>query len=297
MHYDGPTFRPPYEANSLILQVTSGCSHNACTFCAMYRDTEFAPSPFEEIEADLREASRFYSWADRVFLANGDAFCLPAERLFVIGEMIRYYLPNVQSIGGYASIKNMFDKSGDDLEKLAQMGFADFNVGVESGLDDVLDFMNKGYTAAQAREQLARLTAAGMPFNVNIINAAAGPERILEHAEANAAIVNDIKPTLVFVSPLHVDSGTPLEAEVENGSFDECTLGQYVTEEIEFLKHLDVTDCVFFGLHVSNPIPVLGTLPNDKSRLIDDLQQGMTHIPEWRLNSHPTKGFEGKIVR
>ena len=296
MHYTGLTYRPPYEANSLILQVTSGCSHNRCTFCTMYRDVPFAVSPLEEVEADVREAARFQPWARRVFLANGDAFCLPAQRLAEVAELIHRYLPAVQSIGGYASIKNIRAKSDDDLRKLARLGYADLNIGLESGLDDVLAFMNKGYTVAEARLQMARLHEAGLPFNVNIINAAAGPKRILEHAQANARIVNEARPTLIFVSPLHVDPGAPLEAEVEQGRFEECTLGEYIDEEIEFLRGLELDDCVFFGLHVSNPVPVAGRLPRDKQRLLDALAQGMAAIPDWQLASHPPKGAEGRLA-
>ena len=296
MHYTGLTYRPPYEANSLILQVTTGCSHNRCAFCTMYRDVKFAVSPLEEVEADLREAARYEPWARRVFLANGDAFCLPADRLEEIAQLIHRYLPEVRSIGGYASIKNIRTKSDGELRRLAQLGYADLNIGLESGLDDVLAYMNKGYTVAEARTQMARLREAGLPFNLNIINAAAGPERILEHARANAAIVNEAQPTLVFVSPLHVDPGAPLEDEVEAGRFEECTLGAYITEEIEFLRGLEQNDCVFFGLHVSNPVPVAGRLPQDKARLLEALERGMAAIPDWQLASHPPKGAEGRLA-
>ena len=296
MHYTGLTYRPPYEANSLILQVTSGCSHNRCAFCTMYRDVKFAVSPLEEVEADLREATRYEPWARRVFLANGDAFCLSAARLEEIAQLIHRYLPEVRSIGGYASIKNIRTKSDGELRRLAQLGYADLNIGLESGLDDVLAYMNKGYTVAEARTQMARLREAGLPFNLNIINAAAGPERILEHARANAAIVNEAQPTLVFVSPLHVDPGAPLEDEVEAGRFEECTLGAYITEEIEFLRGLELEDCVFFGLHVSNPVPVAGRLPQDKARLLEALERGMAGIPDWQLASHPPKGAEGRLA-
>ena len=296
MHYTGLTYRPPYEANSLILQVTTGCSHNRCTFCTMYRDVRFAVSPLEEVEADLQEAAHFQPWARRVFLANGDAFCLPAERLARISRLIHRYLPEVRSIGGYASIKNIRTKSDDELRELADLGYADLNIGLESGLDDVLAYMNKGYTVDEARTQMARLREAGLPFNLNIINAAAGPNRIVEHAQANARIVNEAKPTLVFVSPLHVDPGAPLETEVEAGRFEECTLGEYITEEIEFLRGLELEECTFFGLHVSNPVPVAGRLPRDKDRLLRALEEGMAAIPDWQLASHPPKGAEGRLA-
>ena len=295
MHYDGMTFRPPYEARSLLLQVTRGCSHNACTFCSMYRDVSFAISPLEEIVDDLAEAAWAYPYVSRVFLVNGDAFCLPADALLNIAEMIHEALPNVRSIGCYARIPNVTSKTDADLAALAAAGYDNINIGVESGLDDVLAFMNKGFTVEEARLQFARLHAAGLPFNVNIINAAAGPQRIAEHAAANASLVNEAQPTLIFVSPLHVDPGTPLVGLIERGEFEECTLGQYLEEEIAFLEGLELDDCVFFGAHVSNPIPVNGLLPRDKDELLAVLRDGMARIPREQLDAHPSKGAEGSL--
>ena len=295
MHYDGMTFRPPYEARSLLLQVTRGCSHNACTFCSMYRDVSFAISPLEEIVDDLAEAAWAYPYVSRVFLVNGDAFCLPADALLNIAEMIHEALPNVRSIGCYARIPNVTSKTDAELAALAAAGYDNINIGVESGLDDVLAFMNKGFTVEEARLQFARLHAAGLPFNVNIINAAAGPQRIAEHAAANAALVNEAQPTLIFVSPLHVDPGTPLVGLIERGEFEECTLGQYLEEEIAFLEGLELDDCVFFGAHVSNPIPVNGLLPRDKDELLTVLRDGMARIPRTQLDAHPSKGAEGSL--
>ena len=113
MHYTGPTFRPPYEADSLLLQVTSGCSHNRCTFCSMYQDVPFEVSPIEEVEEDLVYVAKRAPLFDRVFLVNGDAFCLSFERLAEIAELVHRYLPRIESIGGYASINNILVKSED----------------------------------------------------------------------------------------------------------------------------------------------------------------------------------------
>ena len=163
MHYDGMTFRPPYEAYSLLLQVTRGCSHNACTFCSMYRATPFSVSPAKEIVEDLVEATRDYPYTRRVFLVNGDAFCLSANELVTIADMVHEALPHVQSIGCYARIPNVAAKTDDELALLAAKGYADINIGVESGLDDVLTFMNKGYDVALAREQFARPAHGASP--------------------------------------------------------------------------------------------------------------------------------------
>lgn len=296
MHYDDLTFRPPYEARSLLLQVTHGCSHNACTFCTMYRKMPFSLSPVEEIVEDLVEASQLYGHATRVFLTGGDPFCLSAESLLTIAEMIHEALPAVRSIGCYARITNVASKTDAELAQLAAAGYSNINIGVESGLDDVLSFMNKGYTVAEAREQFARLNMAGLPFNVNVINAAAGPDRIAEHAAANAALINDAQPTLVFVSPLHVDPGSRLEGLVEKGDFAECTLGQYVEEEIAFLEGLELDESIFFGAHVSNPIPVQGMLPDDKDAMLEVLRSGLAAMSAEARDSHPSKGAEGRIL-
>ncbi len=296
MHYSGTTFRPPFEANSLLLQVTKGCSHNACTFCSMYRTVRFDVSPFSEVEQDIAEAAMLRQDATRVFLENGDAFCLPADHLLKVADMIHHALPNVRGIAGYARIQNIASKTDEELESLAHAGFKGWNIGLESGLDDVLSFMSKGYDAAEARTQLLRLRQAGLAFSVNIIIAAAGPNRMEEHAAANAAIVNDVQPYLVFVSPLHVDPGTPLEGMLARGEFVESGLGQYIDEEMMFLRQLEMDDCIFFGTHISNPVGVAGRLPADKQALLDALQEGKDEYPREMLDSHPTKGAEGLIV-
>ncbi len=296
MHYTGLTYRPSYEARSLLLQATTGCSHNACTFCSMYRDVPFRESPLEEIEEDLKECAQMGLAPHRVFLVNGDAFTLSAEKLCAIAEFIRNYLPTVETIGGYASITNIASKTDDDLRKLKELGYADFNIGLESALDDVLAFMNKGYTAEEAREQLLRLVQVGMPFNVNIINAAAGADRIVESVTANARLCNEVQPTLIFVSPLHVDPDTPLEKLVACGEYTECNLGDYIQEEIEFLKRLEQRRCVFFGIHVSNPIPVVGMLPQEKDRMVAQLEEGKGLYSKEELRSIPPKGSEGRIL-
>ena len=295
MHYTGLTYRPPYEAYSLLLQVTAGCSHNACTFCTMYQGTEFSVSPMAEVEEDVLEAAAQRPDVDRVFLVNGDAFCLPTERLLAIADLIHRHLPRVKLVTCYARITNIAEKTDADLRALASAGYGEINIGLESALDDVLTFMNKGFTVADARLQFARLNAAGLTFSVNIMDAAAGPHRIIEHAKANAALVNEAQPCLIFISPLHVDPGSRLERIVAAGDFEECTLGQYLEEEIAFLSDLELRDCVFFGLHVSNPVPVQGWLPRDKQVLVQALCDGMEELPDYVLHSHPRKGAEGSL--
>lgn len=127
------------------------------------------------------------------------------------------------------------------------------------------------------------------------MDAACGPARIEEHARANVELVNEAQPCLIFVSPLHIDPGSDLERIADAGGFQECTLGQYFEEEILFLEGLEQTDCVFFGLHVSNPVPVVGWLPRDKEALLVSLRNGRDALPRRVSDSRPRKGAEGAL--
>ena len=147
MSLTGMVYRPPYEANSLLLQVTQGCSHNKCTFCYMYPDVQFSVCPIEQVEADIDEATRYCPDVERVFLEHGDAFVLSADRLVQIADAIHAKLPRVKTIAMYASIQNIRHKTDADLRRLHERGIGGMDISVESGLDAALQYMNKGHTA------------------------------------------------------------------------------------------------------------------------------------------------------
>ena len=147
MNLSGIVYRPPYEANSFLLQVTKGCSHNRCTFCSMYPDVPFAVCPMEEVEADLEEGARYCPDVTRVFLEHGDAFVLSSDRLLAIAEAGHRKLPKVETIAMYASIQNIRTKTDAELRELRACGIHGLDIGVESGLDAALTYMNKGHTA------------------------------------------------------------------------------------------------------------------------------------------------------
>lgn len=293
MKYTGPVFRPPFEANSLLLQVTVGCSHNACTFCTMYKDTCFQVSPMEEIERDLLEARKQYRVVRRIFLVNADAFVLSADKLKKIAQKINEIFPEVQTIAAYASVKNIIDKTDEDLVELRKLKINELNIGVESGMDKVLKHLNKGYTLEEARIQLKRLNKAGMDFSANIILGAAGEKDSLENAIASSRLLNEVQPYLIFLATLHVDPGSELYEELQAGKFVENTLGENLNEELELLKRLELKKCIFFGLHTSNVVPLLGNLPIDKDKLIWQLEQGRDSLSANILNARPKKGYEG----
>lgn len=295
MHYTGTIYRPPFEARSLLLQVTTGCSHNKCSFCTMYRDEPFRVEPLEQIEEDLAEARQYVPNVTRVFLENGDPFALSADRLEQIAVMIHAYMPRVETIAMYASIKNVIGKSDEELRRLRNLGINELNIGVESGLDEALSYMNKGYTAAQAKYELNRLKSAGIDYGANIILGCAGPERRHENAVATAALLNETKPYLIFTGTIHSDPGCPLYEDMQSGRFVESTFGEYLDEEEELLELLDLTDCHLFGLHPSNIVTMHGNLPEDKAAMLELVRKRREELAN-RLDERPVRYGEGAVL-
>ncbi|MBR0405866.1 MAG: radical SAM protein [Eggerthellaceae bacterium] len=285
MHYTGRAFRPPFEENSLLLQVSTGCSHNKCAFCSMYRDEPFAPSPMEDVESDIKFIGRNRTLFKRVFLVGGDPFVLPFERLKRIGELINEHIPRIEVIGCYATIPSILRKTPEQLRELAKLGYSNLNIGLESGLDDVLSFMNKGFTVAEAREALLRLNDAGISYTLNLIHGVAGAGRGLENALADAAIVNEVQPKLIIVTVLYVTWCEELAALVERGEFTPATLREDIEEEMAFLRATDLTDTFFFGMHEVCPVRVNGFLPADRDFLVGELEASLARFPEHQLDS------------
>ena len=295
MNMTGIVYRPPYEANSLLLQVTLGCSHNKCTFCYMYPDVRFKVCPMEEVEADIEEAARYCPNVKRVFLEHGDAFVLSAERLLKIADAIHRKLPKAETIAMYASIQNIKSKTDEELRQLRAAGIHGLDIGVESGLDAALSYMNKGHTAAEAREQLLRLTEAGMDYSFNAILGCGGAELWKENADATADLINAVQPRLLFIGSLHAEPGCRLYQDMKSGAFRECTIGQLLDEQERLIRRLDLKDTYYFGSHPSNLVPMQARLPDQKQDMIEVLQETREQIRA-HLEEVPVRGGEGSIL-
>ena len=297
MHYTGTTYRPPFESRSLLLQATVGCSHNRCTFCTMYRTVPFSVEPLEQIEEDLREARDLRPNVERVFLENGDAFVLSADKLLTIAAMIHDYLPRVKTITMYASIKNIRDKTDDALRALRRAGIDELNVGVESGYDPALLYMNKDHDHADAVRQLGRLRAAGMEYALNIILGCAGSGHGAENAAETARLLNETQPFLIFTGTLHSEPGCPLHDDLQSGAFVENTIAEYLDEEEALVSALELKrDCRWFGLHPSNVVEVDAMLPRDRDRLLSLIRRTRAELTPQQLASRPERFGEGIIV-
>ena len=295
MSLTGIVYRPPYEADSLLLEVTRGCSHNKCTFCYMYPDIPFAVCPMEQVEADIEEAARVRPDVERVFLEHGDAFVLSADRLAAISDAIHRRLPRVKTIAMYASIQNIRHKTDADLLLLKECGIGGLDIGVESGLDAALAYMNKGHTAAEAREQLLRLTGAGITYSFNAILGCAGAELWRENADATAELINAVQPHLLFVGTLHAAPGCRLYRDMKSGVFRECTTGQLLDEQERLIERLDLCDTVYFGSHPSNIVPMQALLPEHKPEMLEILRETRDQL-RGRLDQFPVRGGEGSIL-
>lgn len=294
--YETKTYRPPYEARSFLLQVTRGCSHGKCTFCTMYRGTPYTTDPFEDVLADIIEAGRLYPDTKRVFLEHGDPFCLSAARLTEIAEAIHMYMPAVQTIAMYASVKNIQTKTDGELKKLRALGINDLNIGVESGLDEALEILGKGYTAAQAEYELKRLTDAGIEYGANVIFGAAGRGLGRKNAEATARLLSAAQPNTVFTGTIHASPGAPLCEDMRSGKFRDSTIGEYLDEEETLLSMLELNNSRYYSTHPSNISGLKGRLPADKERLLSELSARRAELSDI-LKRLPAKyGEEGVIM-
>lgn len=288
MNYTGPVYRPPYEGHTLLLQVTVGCAHNKCTFCTMYRDVQFSVDKIDQVEKDLKEAKLMYPNVKRVFLVNGDAFVLSARRLKEIAKLIHQYLPQVEIITMYASINNVKGKTDQELKELSELGIADLWVGAETGHEEALKYLNKGFTLDDTYEQLERLNKAGITFFYGFMFGAAGKGKGIENAIANAKIINKVKPLGIVPTTLNANDGTPLAADVAIGKFEMATDREILEEQKKTIELIDV-ETYYMGIHIINSVSFDAKLPDQKETAIAKVTEALEQREDAYLDSVPVR--------
>lgn len=288
MKYTGPTYRPPYEANSLLLQVTVGCTHNKCTFCTMYKDVRFAVETIAQVEKDLQEAKQLFGDVKRVFLVNGDAFVLSASRLKPIAELIIKYFPGVEVITMYASINNIKSKSDRELEELRRLRINDLWVGVETGHDQTLAYMNKGFGLQDSYEQLERLNNAGIRHIDIFILGGAGKGKGIENASANAKLINSSKPMGISTTTLGAFGDSQLAEDVEQGLFNPAAELEVLEEQKKLIELVEV-DTVYLGIHCINTVAFDAQLPKDREIAVKIIDDAIKKHEDAFLNSIPER--------
>jgi len=276
MRYRGTVIRPPSEADSYILQVTYGCSHNRCTFCGSYADEPFRARPIEEVLEDIALARAHIPDARRVFLADGNALVLGTERLVAILDALASALPRLRRVGIYANARDVLGKTDTELAALQQRKLAIVYLGLESGSDEVLRRVHKGITAAEMVEAVQRLRAAGIRASVIALLGLGGKELSAEHAEQTGRVVSLMDPEYFSILTLMLIPGTGLHQQWQSGRFQ---LPEPLEMLCELRQILSVTDglarCVFRTNHASNYLPLAGTLSRDKARLLATLDEAL----------------------
>jgi radical SAM superfamily enzyme YgiQ (UPF0313 family) len=284
VRYHGAVIRPPSEADSLIVQVTYGCSNNTCDFCGTYLDKPFGVRPFDEVVDDVtglpvtvRQRVR------RVFLADGDAMALSARRLDAILDLLHRALPNLERVSSYANARNLLGKTVEELAALRERGIQLLYLGLESGDDRTLADIHKGMTVTEQIEGCRRASDAGMQLSVTAILGLAGRERSLEHAAATGDALSAIDPEYVGLLTLMLTPGTRMERKVAAGEVVLPDSMGMLRELREIVVHMDVTDCLFRCNHASNYLPIGGRLPGDKAEILASLDKVLAAPAATRL--------------
>lgn len=273
MRYDGMVYRPPSEAKSLIIQLTVGCAHNGCSFCTMYKDKKFYIRSTEQVIEDFKLAREYYGdRIKRIFLADGDALCVPTKQLLEILYAAYTMFPNLSRVTSYATAKDILFKSSKELAAFREAGLFMVYQGYESGNDEILLRVKKGITSKEMIEAGEKLKGSGIASSVTLISGLGGRAALREHAVDSAALISAVKPEYASFLTLYLEPGAKMLEEVHAGVFEFLTPDEVVEEMTLFLKHVDSEGTIFRANHASNYIPLKGTLNRDIPRMLRELE-------------------------
>ena len=278
--YEEPLFRPPSEASSLIFQITIGCSQNSCTFCGMYKHKQFRLRSVDEIVAEIESIPALYrSGIRRVFLADGDALIYPQELLLQILERLATTYPNLARVSAYASPNSLATKSGADLKQLREKKLRILYFGLESGDDETLQLVNKGYAAGAMFDLCKKAQDAGMKLSITAILGLAGRDRSAEHAEGTADWINRVSPEYFSLLTLFSRHNQSYFEQVV-----QQTRGEILEEALAIVTQLNPGRTILRSNHASNFLNLAGSYPKDRLRLIDDVESAIKRAqqhPDW----------------
>lgn len=274
MRYDGLIIRPPSEADSLILQVAVGCSHNQCTFCPAFKAKKFRAKPLESVFEDIDSARDTYGPSvRRVFLCDGDPLILPALHLLAIFERLNRTFPRLQRVGIYGNAKSILKRTPEELAQLRALKLGIVYLGLESGDPETLIAVRKGATPEDMIRAAHLVRDAGIKLNVTVLLGLGGIQRSREHARATIDVLNRMQPNHVAALTLMVVPDTPLHADMQQGRFELPGTFELLEELREMIAGSELKNCLFFSNHASNYFPVQGRLPHDRQALLQRLDE------------------------
>lgn len=274
MQYEGTVYRPPSEAHSLIVQVTVGCAHNTCTFCAMYKDKTFKIRPKDEVLADFEEAAMKYGpYIRKIFLADGDALVVKTADLLEILSFVKERFPNLERVTAYGTALDILHKSKEELCQLKAAGLDMVYMGIETGDPQILKDVKKGVSREQMGEAGRKLQECGILCSATLISGLGGRQRLKEHAIASASLISEIKPAYVGFLTLMIDEEAPIYSKIDAGELTLLSPEDVVEEMQLFLKNVDSEGTVFRANHASNYVVLKGTLNRDIPSMLSYLDQ------------------------
>ncbi len=279
MHFAGRTWRPPYEAHSVIIQATTGCTYGKCRFCSLYKDECFRMSPMEEFEADLAEIKMYQPDARRIFLTGANPFAMNYENLKLRALTVRDYLIKCRTIAMFASIRDIKDKEVWQLKKLRAMGINGLSIGTESGDDDVLLQAGKGYTADDIRRQCGKLDEAGIEYYFVYMTGLAGKGGGYRNAVNSAKLFSSLNPYFISVDSLTLFPDTELYRMGQRGVFIPAGEKERLLELQTLIKNLEIRTHLFAD-SASNFYPVTAYLPKERDFVVSELQYVMDTVSE-----------------
>ena len=268
VEYVGDVYRPPGEWRSFLLQATVGCSYNGCTFCGMYKSKKFYIKDLDETIGDIRETAAMYNKFEKVFLCDGDAIIIPQENLLKILDELRRDFPNLRLISTYAGPRSTMTKTPEQLRQLREAGLGRAYLGVESGSDSVLRAVNKGATSADMLRAGRALIDAGIDLWAIILIGLGGQAGSREHIASTVRLINEMRPNHLSSMNLTPVPGTKLYSQVERGEFQVLTPQQSLIETRALIEGLNVPKLHFTSDHASNYLPLKGTLPDERERML-----------------------------
>ncbi|KGP75440.1 radical SAM protein [Desulfosporosinus sp. Tol-M] len=279
MRYEGTVYRPPSEANSLLIQATIGCPHNKCTFCKMYKRTKFRIRPVADIKEDLLTARDYYGdLVQTIFFPDGNTIVMKTDQLAEILNYARELFPFLKRMTVYGSAKILKLKKPEELRLLKEAGLTRIHSGMESGDDEVLSRILKGFTASEMIEEGLKVREAGIELSEYILIGIGGRERTREHALESARVLNAFTPDFVRLRTFIPYNGTPLADDIQQGRFQMLSPHEALKETRLLITHLE-GPFELLSDHFSNFAWVNGRIPEDKSTILETLDQ-LLEIPE-----------------
>ena len=277
IQYNEPLFRPPSEAESLILQVTYGCSWNKCAFCEMYSSKSFKIRNEEEIIKDINSTAHAYQGIRKIFLADGNPMILATKKILPILYAIKNTFPKVRRVSTYALPRDILSKSLEELKTLREAGLNLIYIGIESGDDELLLKINKGETYNSTVDGLFKAKEAGIKLSVIIINGLGGTEYSDQHAINSAKILNEIQPEFASALVLSFPFGTEHFKKRFNGNFIPMNIIDLFKEMKTFISYSDLKSTIFRSNHASNYLVLSGILSRDKQQFIDQINNAINN--------------------